>query len=47
MFIIEASQVASLPLQEAQEIQIWSLGLKDPLEEEMVPHSSIFAWKIP
>ena len=46
MFIIEASQVASLPLQETQEIQVWSLGLEDPLEEEMVPYSSILAWKI-
>ena len=26
---------------------VWSLGRKDPLEEEMVPHSSILAWKIP
>ena len=24
-----------------------SLGQKDPLEEEMVTHSSILAWKIP
>ena len=27
-----------------QEIQVWSLGQEDPLEEEMAPHSSI-AWK--
>ena len=26
---------------------IWSLGQKDPLEEEMAAHSSILAWKIP
>ena len=24
-----------------------SLGQEDPLENEMVPHSSILAWKIP
>ena len=24
-----------------------SLGQEDPLEEEMVPHSSILAWRIP
>ena len=30
-----------------QEAWIWSLGQKDPLEEEIGPHSSILAWKIP
>ena len=30
-----------------QETQIQSLGGDDPLEEEMRPHSSILAWKIP
>ena len=30
-----------------QEIQVPSLGWEDPLEKEMVTHSSIFAWKIP
>ena len=30
-----------LPMQEKQEMQIWSLGQK------MVPHSSILAWEIP
>ena len=29
------------------EMQIWSLGWEDPLEEEMVTHSSILAWRIP
>ena len=28
-------------------MQVQSLGLEDPLEEEMVTHSSILAWKIP
>ena len=28
-------------------MQVWSLGWDDPLEEEMVTHSSILAWKIP
>ena len=30
-----------------QEIQVQSLGGKDPLEKGMVTHSSIHAWKIP
>ena len=29
-----------------QEIRVWSLGLEDPLEKEMVTHSCILAWKI-
>ena len=28
-----------------QEIQVWSLGWKDPLEEEMATHSSVFPEK--
>ena len=34
-------------MQETQEMRVWSLGLEDPLEEEMATHSSILAWKIP
>ena len=30
-----------------QETRVWSLGWEDPLEKEMVAHSSILAWKIP
>ena len=30
-----------------QEVQVQSLRLEDPLEEEVAPHSSILAWKIP
>ena len=30
-----------------QETQVWFLGWKDPLKEEMATHSSILAWKIP
>ena len=30
-----------------QEMWVGSLGLEDPLELEMAPHSSILAWKIP
>ena len=36
-----------LPMQEMKETWVPSLGLKDPLEEEMATHSSILAWKIP
>ena len=34
-------------MQEAQEMQVRSLGWEDPLEKEMSTHSSILAWKIP
>ena len=30
-----------------QEMWVQSLGQKDPLEKEMVTHSSILAWEIP
>ena len=30
-----------------QETQIQLLGWEDPLEKEMVTHSSILAWRIP
>ena len=30
-----------------QETWVWSLGWEDPLEKEMVTHSSILAWRIP
>ena len=37
-----------LPLmQETYKMWVWSSGGEDPLEEEMVTHSSIFAWIIP
>ena len=28
------------------EMRVWSLGREDPLEKEMVTHSSILAWEI-
>ena len=34
-----------LPMQEAQEIWVGSLGLEDPLEKEMATHFSILAWE--
>ena len=30
-----------------QEMQVQFLGQEDPLEKEMVPHSSILTWRIP
>ena len=30
-----------------RETRVQSLGWEDPLEKEMAPHSSIFAWIIP
>ena len=42
------SVVKNLPaIQETQETWVQSLGREDPLEEEMVTHSSILAWDIP
>ena len=35
-----------LPMQETWYRQVRSLALDDPLEEGMVTHSSILAWKI-
>ena len=34
-------------IQETQEIWVQSLGQEDPLEQEMITHSSILAWEIP
>ena len=34
-------------MQERQETWVRSLGLEDPLEEEMAAHFSILAWRIP
>ena len=34
-------------MQETQEPRVRALGREDPLEEKMVAHSSILAWKIP
>ena len=36
--------VKNLPA--VQEMQVWSLGREDPLEEEMATHFSILAWRI-
>ena len=30
-----------------QETQVQSLGRKDPLEESVVTHSNVLAWRIP
>ena len=37
----------SLPMQEMQEMRVWSLSWEDPLEKEMATHSSILTWRIP
>ena len=36
-----------LGMQKMQETLVLSLGWEDPLEEGMVTHSSILAWRIP
>ena len=40
-----AQTVKNLPAM--QEMRVRSLDQEDPLEKEMVTHSSIFAWRIP
>ena len=47
--IQRASQVAQMikRLPAMRETQVQSPGREDPMEEEMVTHSSILAWKIP
>ena len=30
-----------------QKMQVWPLGQKNPLEEEMAAHFNILAWEIP
>ena len=46
--LFAASVVKSLPaMQETQETWLRPLGREDPLEEEMVTHSSVLAWEIP
>ena len=40
-----AQMVKCLPAM--QKTWVWSLGREDPLEKEMVTHSSTLAWKIP
>ena len=42
---LTGSAVKNLP--EMQEMQVRSLGLGYPLEEDMAIHSSILAWRIP
>ena len=43
-----AQWVKNLPaMQETQEMSVQSLGLEDPLEEEMAIRTSILTWKIP
>ena len=42
------SVVKILPeVQELLETPVWSLSLKDPLEEGVATHSSVLAWRIP
>ena len=40
-----SSDINNLPAM--LETQVWSLGLEDPLQEEMANHSSILSWRIP
>ena len=40
-----AQMVKNLPAR--QETWVWSLSQRDPLEEEIVIHASIIAWRIP
>ena len=44
-WFIYAQTVNRVPTMQVTAVQ--SLSREDPLEKEMAPHSSIFAWKIP
>ena len=41
-----SSKESACQCRQLQEMQVQSLGGEDPLEEEMVPHSGILAWKM-
>ena len=46
--IPSGSEVKNLPaVQEPQEMWVLSLGWEDPLEEGVINHYSILAWRIP
>ena len=34
-------------MQETQEMRVQPLGWEDPLEEEVITHTSLLAWKTP
>ena len=34
-------------MQETEKMRVWSLGEEDPLEERMLVHSHILAWRTP
>ena len=36
-----------MPMPEMQDTWVQSLGLEDPLGEEMATHCSVLAWRIP
>ena len=43
-----AQRVKNAPaVLETEGMRVWSLGLEDPLEEGMAPHSSTLAWRTP
>ena len=42
--VVKKKKKTPIPMQETW---VQSLGREDPLEKEMVTHSSIFAWGIP
>ena len=46
MIIYWASEVVPM-VEDPPAMQVQSLGQEDPLEKEMVTHSSILAWEIP
>ena len=43
--LVTQLQRICLPVQEMQEMWVWSLGQEEPLEEEMATHSSLLAWR--
>ena len=47
--VMHAALVAQMvkSLLAMRETRVWSLGQKNPLEEELATHSSFLAWEIP
>ena len=39
--------IKNSPANAGDEMQVWFLGLEDPLEKEMATHSNIITWIIP
>ena len=44
---VSSGRRTCLSMQETQEAQVQRLGQEDPIEEGVITHASVFAWRIP